>query len=299
MPCHSSRVDGFAQDESGTTTPEFGILLVVVITTALSIGMLLRDTVRDNLTVSALTSQQTHHPHTAQQTVAPQSHTRFNLQVPSRLQRTFRWALIAVQAALAIALIVMVARRRRSKPKSSKPAIRTRESLDEQLKNILLALRHQSQTAQTLEPLIGQIMSGNVAIVSPSVATEEAMRQLLESKHEAMFVVGQDDALVGQITRLSLGTGGSAQRAMTSIPIKLEKSTRVSIALRKMLEEGCSTAPVLEHGRLCGVVSTIDITLALMAMIQLFKETQLRHREVMREACGANTSWDSFSGQSD
>lgn len=279
-------------DESGATTPEYGILLVIGLTTALSIGMLLRDAVIERFEASSLTSQHAPHHH------SPQSITRNsapNFRRGGISPQQARSFLIFVQGTLAAALIIMIVRRTRSESKVSKP-LRTRESLDEQLKNILLALRHQSLRDTPLEPLISHIMSTNVATVPVNARTEEAS-SLLNSMHEVVFVLNQEDAIVGQVSDVVIGGGTTVRQAMRDVPLRLTKTTRVSTALRSMLDHGCSVAPVLDGEELCGVVSTVDIKLTLMAMIQLFKETQLRHREMMLDACGSTTSWEDLSSR--
>ena len=138
---------------------------------------------------------------------------------------------------------------------------------------------------------VEDVMSVDVATVAPETSLKDAARQLAGRAISGMPVVDDDGRIRGVIseadvlakeqpepqrraglmTRL-LGRDGSSQSqrfaarrvrdAMTSPAITIERYWPVSVAARRMLEHGVNRLPVVQQGRLVGIVTRADLVRA-------------------------------------
>lgn len=115
---------------------------------------------------------------------------------------------------------------------------------------------------------LGDIVKGQTLLTLGSEATvQEACRCIWEHRKGSVLVVDKHQRLIGVFTGRdavrTLAEGKSADattlgEAMTPKPITATPSTRAVDALRTMNDHGFRHLPVVENGRILGVVSRRD-----------------------------------------
>ena len=142
---------------------------------------------------------------------------------------------------------------------------------------------------------ISEIMDPNPVTVAPDASVEDVVAALREHELPGLPVVDADGQLVGIVTeadmvlpddqgdlhiphyvnlfggtvflesldrfedRLRKAFAGSAKDMMTSDPDTVGPDTSVQEAARLIHETGHNRLPVVEHGRLVGVVTRVDV----------------------------------------
>jgi len=148
---------------------------------------------------------------------------------------------------------------------------------------------------------IGEIMDSSPVTVAPDASVEEVVAALLENELPGLPVVDADDRLVGIVTeadlvlpddqgdlhiphyvnlfggtvfleslhrfedRLRKAFAATAEDMMTRDPDTVGPDTSVRAAARLIHESGHNRLPVVEDGRLVGVVTRLDVLGALAA----------------------------------
>ena len=148
-------------------------------------------------------------------------------------------------------------------------------------------------------PSLADIMDSEPVTVSPETSVEEVVRVLKSHELSGVPVVNEGGRCVGIITeadlvlsdeqgdlhiphyielmggvvfleplrrfeeRLRKAVASTANDMMTEDPVTIEASASVRDAARVMAEQGHNRLPVVEHGRLVGVVTRVDVLQAL------------------------------------
>ena len=148
---------------------------------------------------------------------------------------------------------------------------------------------------------IGEIMDSSPVTVAPDASVEEVVAALRENELPGLPVVDADDRLVGIVTeadlvlpddqgdlhiphyvnlfggtvfleslhrfedRLRKAFAATAEDMMTRDPDTVGPDTSVRAAARLIHESGHTRLPVVEDGRLVGVVTRLDVLGALAA----------------------------------
>lgn len=146
---------------------------------------------------------------------------------------------------------------------------------------------------------VAEIMDAAPVTVAPETSVEDVVRVLKQHELSGVPVVNEGGRCVGIITeedlvladeegdlhiphyvelmggvvfleplrrfeeRLRKAVASSAQDMMTAEPVTVEASAPVREAARLMAEKGHNRLPVVEHGRLVGVVTRVDVLQAL------------------------------------
>jgi len=125
---------------------------------------------------------------------------------------------------------------------------------------------------------VGQIMKTNVVTIAPNKRVGQALR--LMKKHNIRHLpVVQDDKMVGWITSrvlrevllasmLEIITVGDV---MIQAPITVTPDTSVEEAARLLYENKIGGMPVMEEGKLVGVITTMDLLAAFLSMLGLLR----------------------------
>jgi len=113
-------------------------------------------------------------------------------------------------------------------------------------------------------------MTGDPRSIAPSASVVEAAR-LMREKHVGSLPITDDETLVGMITDRDITTRVVAEAAdpkTTSVGdvysrdlISVEPNTDLDQALRLMARHQVRRLPVVENGRLVGIVAQADIAL--------------------------------------
>jgi len=148
-------------------------------------------------------------------------------------------------------------------------------------------------------PTVAEIMDSEPVTVGPETTVEDVVRVLKTHELSGVPVVNEGGRCVGIVTeadlviadeegdlhiphyielmggvvfleplrrfeeRLRKAVASSAKDMMTSEPVTIEAGAPVREAARMMAEKGHNRLPVVEHGRLVGVVTRVDVLQAL------------------------------------
>src|SRR3954470_12422498 len=148
---------------------------------------------------------------------------------------------------------------------------------------------------------VAEIMERDPVTVAPDMGVEDVVRILKENELPGVPVVNEGGRCVGIITeadlvltdeegdlhiphyielmggivyleplrrfeeRLRRATASTAADMMTEDPVTIDASASVKEAARIIAEEGHNRLPVIDHGRLVGIVTRIDVLQALAA----------------------------------
>lgn len=156
------------------------------------------------------------------------------------------------------------------------------------------------------------VMTREVVTVGPDTSAKYAAEIMAERGFAAVPVVDADDELVGIVAeadvladrlppdpRLHLRRDGSEQQdapppllvrgVMTGQVRTVDAKADVSDIARLFVDDRVRSVPVLEHGRLVGIVSRRDVLRALVRSDDALREDVLR---LVEEYTGEVGSWD-------
>ncbi|MBI3245503.1 MAG: CBS domain-containing protein [Deltaproteobacteria bacterium] len=117
--------------------------------------------------------------------------------------------------------------------------------------------------------LVRHRMTANPITISPQDTLATAKEQMTKGKFRRLPVV-QDDVLVGIVTdRDILRFVGSEERtrvngAMTESPLTISPTTPVEEAVRLLRKHRINGLPVVENGKVIGIITTSDIMQAFL-----------------------------------
>lgn len=119
---------------------------------------------------------------------------------------------------------------------------------------------------------VRHLMTTELVTVAPT-ATRDNMLALMERhcvRHLPVQTAGGE--LLGLVSDRDLrgSSGGAAAQYMTRSPRTVTPDTALSPAITYLINEGVSCLPVVANGRLCGIVTTTDLILALQCTLQLW-----------------------------
>lgn len=119
---------------------------------------------------------------------------------------------------------------------------------------------------------VRHIMTRELVTISPQTTLEEMNFLLLQHRLHHLLVCSRAGEIVGIISDRDLHAprGATAQQLM-SFPVRtIASDTPLSPAITYLINESISCLPVVDNGRLCGVLTTTDLVLTLQSMLQLW-----------------------------
>ncbi len=116
-------------------------------------------------------------------------------------------------------------------------------------------------------PAVSTIMTHDVPAIDPNMGLDFAIRAMIDRKSTCLAVVNRDSRLVGMLSRSqaraamaeAIGDPPPVKGSMTSYVYKVKPETTIDAAAHLMLEQGISTLPIVEDGKLVGVVTASEI----------------------------------------
>ena len=110
------------------------------------------------------------------------------------------------------------------------------------------------------------IMTRDVVAVSPDMAIGEAVDVLMHYQIHGAPVVDNGRQLIGMIsfTDLASGRGNRVRDIMASDPVYASEDTPVEEIAAAMLDQAVRRVPIIEGGRVLGIVSASDIVRAFL-----------------------------------
>lgn len=270
-------------DTDGASTPEYAIVLVLILTVVVSIGTVASSTLRDTFNLASLRSSETSAVKESQSSSARADGNGGNA------SRVPPWIIVfaASQALLALVFVALFLRTRGRKTRLEN-LIRTDRIVDDQLKSALLILRSKGATGLPWEAQVGQFMSEQFETASLKTSFSEVKAKLESSLHQAVFVVDNSGEFVGIVTMADLEPGCTARKMMREATVQFDKSTLLASALRQMVQDGITIAPVTQNNQVCGTLSYMEAMLGLTAALQVIQENEAKFQEKMMNLLGPN-----------
>jgi diguanylate cyclase (GGDEF)-like protein len=146
-------------------------------------------------------------------------------------------------------------------------------------------MRPYSKRQQVMQELMGDsdlllknrlevrhLMTHDLVTVQPTATIEEMTRLMKERRLHHLLVCNRAGDLVGVISDrdVRITRGNTAQQLMTYPPMTCTSDTPITAAITFLTNENISCLPVVDRGRLCGVLTTTDLVLTLQCTLQLW-----------------------------
>jgi CBS domain-containing protein/Flp pilus assembly pilin Flp len=121
--------------------------------------------------------------------------------------------------------------------------------------------------------LVKHLMTGEVVAARPSATVAELMTTMAREDVRHLMICGKGEELLGVVSDRDLRApmGKRAADLMTNSPTTATLDLPIKSAVTMMLERHISSLPVVEDGRLKGILTTTDLSLALQCAIQLLE----------------------------
>jgi diguanylate cyclase (GGDEF)-like protein len=144
------------------------------------------------------------------------------------------------------------------------PYNRRQQLLQELLKHNELLLKNRLE--------VRHLMTCDPAIVAPTTTCEEMALIVQQRRLHHLLVCNRGGEVLGVVNDRDLVAqrGTTAQQLMTSPVPTVAPETLLNPAITYLINENVSCLPVVENGRLCGILTTTDLVLALQCMLQLW-----------------------------
>ena len=117
---------------------------------------------------------------------------------------------------------------------------------------------------------IADVMTREVVTVSPGASLKEAARLLVENRISGLPVVDTDGDVLGVLSETDIvaaEAGGShtlVGQAMTTPAVTIDAGRLVDAAAKLMIADTVNRLPVLEEGKLVGIVARADLVRAFL-----------------------------------
>jgi CBS domain-containing protein/Flp pilus assembly pilin Flp len=118
---------------------------------------------------------------------------------------------------------------------------------------------------------VEHMMSYRLTCVAPETPIEEVKEIMTTNRIRHLLVLDHEETLVGIISDRDLKgrVGKKASDIMTKTPVTLDPTTGASAALSIMINKGISAVPVVDEGKVRGIVTTTDVMLTLQCAFQV------------------------------
>jgi diguanylate cyclase (GGDEF)-like protein len=136
--------------------------------------------------------------------------------------------------------------------------------LQELLKNSELLLKNRLE--------VRHLMTRDPAVVPPTMTFDEMTLLVQRRRLHHLVVCGRGGEVLGLVNDYDLRTqrSATAQQLMNHPVLTVAPETLLSPAITHLLNENVTCLPVVDGGRLCGMLTTTDLVLTLQCMLQLW-----------------------------
>lgn len=143
---------------------------------------------------------------------------------------------------------------------------------------LLQALMGNSELLFKCRLEVRHLMTRTPVTITPATTLSEINDLMHRRRLHHLLVCGHGGELVGVVSDrdLSASQGTTAQQLMSYPPRTCTSDTPLGAAITFLTNENISCLPVVDGGRLCGVLTTTDLVLTLQCTLQLWMRlTQL------------------------
>jgi diguanylate cyclase (GGDEF)-like protein len=119
---------------------------------------------------------------------------------------------------------------------------------------------------------VRHLMTPNPILIAPTMTLNEMATMMHERHFRHLLVGGPNGELLGVVSDRDLvpQRGSTAQQVMTFPALTATPDTPLNPAITFLINENISCLPVIEHGRVIGIITTTDLILTLQCMLQLW-----------------------------
>lgn len=189
------------------------------------------------------------------------------------------WTAWFVPAGLILGYAGYWARRRRrprrdlwdqETPPDEAEELRVQASIYVKRQNLLRALSPKGGVLAKEEITVADLMTQQLLVVSPETPVEALKTLMVAHRVHHLLVCEQRDRLVGVVSDRDLHArrGKTARQVMTPHPRSISSDTPLASAITCLLSRQISCLPVVDEGRLRGVLTTADLTLITQCVLQ-------------------------------
>ena len=158
--------------------------------------------------------------------------------------------------------------------------------LDAKRQHLLWTLLNDSDILQENQLLVHHLMTRDLVAVEPNTKREEMIALMDENRTHHLLVCRNRDQLLGVVSDRDLSgrPGKTAEDIMTSPPFTVAADSPLNPAVAYLINKNISCLPVLDDGRLCGVITRTDLILTLQCTIQSWMQAVQHVREDLPNA---------------
>lgn len=133
---------------------------------------------------------------------------------------------------------------------------------------------------------VRHVMTRDLVVVSRSTSPAELARVFRSHEVSYLLVCEGDRRLVGMVNADDHRAKPDATVAelMKPAPAEISPNMVLGAAIARFIDDGISVLPVVEDGRLCGVLTPTDLVLAMQCSLQVWARTTQTMRESSKSA---------------
>ncbi len=122
---------------------------------------------------------------------------------------------------------------------------------------------------------VGQIMSRKTLTQPPEMAAAALAKMMRENTIRHVVICSPAGAVLGIVSDRDLTArhGETAGDIMTAKPLTVAEDTPIGTVITIMLARRINCLPVVQEGRLCGIVTTSDMLMSLQCILRLAERT--------------------------
>lgn len=296
LPAASSPTT-FARQTTAATTTEYAILLALVVIGVLVAGVALSHATRDSLTEIALLDSSASADFSSDDFFAESAGD-----AAEATRQTAAGTRILERLAILFLLLTCcyLIRRQRNARRERTPSTcvaepQSPEELQVYLKRqqIYHILSSNMESLFNSQMQVQHLMSKRVTTVRPR-STVARMKHLMKQKQvRHLLVCDEQQHLLGIVSDRDLYRDDAltAQQVMTPNPITVPPDALVGAVISLLLKEQISALPIVQDDRLCGLMTTTDLIMAMQCALQLWRQ--------VAEEMGANAASPPSSNAAD
>lgn len=277
------RLSSVLVQSSGSTAAEYAIMLALVVTGVLIAGQTLSRMARNSFDQIAL---QSHSPKVEVQQLSPTEFLVEEVEAESTWVGAYPVLLERTAMLLLLCACLYFIRRHRKVVHADLAAkeqakVHSYEQLQVFLKRqqIYHVLSSNIDSLFNSQVQVQHLMSKRVTTVKPHMQVAR-MRQLMTEKQVRHLLVCDDSQhLLGIISDRDLHCNDTitAEQVMTRELITVPPDALVSTVISLMLKEQISSVPIVQEGRIQGLMTTTDLIMAMQCALQLWRQMTDEH----------------------